>query len=153
MVSSESIKRELISSCLALVDQRIANAQQAMNAAQESANAEGKSSAGDKYETGRAMAQIERDKAAQQLNEAMILKNSLSRINIHSSGNQVLLGSAVKTDKNHFFIAISMGKVSAAGDEFFVIAPATPIGRILMGLKMGDQFSFNNQLHTIREIL
>lgn len=153
MVGAENIKRELISNCLSLVNQRIANAQQAMNAAQESANAEGKSSAGDKYETGRAMAQIERDKAAQQLNEAMILKNSLSRINIHSSGNQVLLGSAVKTDKNHFFIAISMGKVSAAGDEFFVIAPATPIGRILMGLKVGDQFSFNNQLHTIREIL
>ena len=42
--------------------------------AQESANAEEKSSAGDKYETGRAMMQIERDKAAQQLNESMKLE-------------------------------------------------------------------------------
>lgn len=153
MDNAEGIKRELISTCLALVEQRIVNAKQAMKAAQESANTEEKSSAGDKYETGRAMAQIERDKAAQQLNEAMLLKSSLSRVSPNPSGNQVSLGSVVKTDKNHFFIAISMGKQRVAGTDYFVVAPATPIGLIVMGLRLGDQFSFNNQLHTINEIL
>jgi transcription elongation GreA/GreB family factor len=154
MSNAKNIKSELISRCLDLVEQRIANAQQAMNAAQESANTEGKSSAGDKYETGRAMAQIERDKAAQQLNEARILKSVLTRIDNHPSGSQVvMLGSVVKTDNNHFFLAISLGKIQVDGADYFVIAPATPIGRILMGLKAGRQFSFNNQLHTIREIL
>jgi transcription elongation GreA/GreB family factor len=153
MVNAESIKRELISNCLVLVEQRIANAQQAMDAAQESANTEGKSSAGDKYETGRAMAQIERDKAAQQLNEALMLKNSLSRVSLKPAGNQVLLGSLVRTDRNHFFIAISIGKQSVADTDYFVIAPTTPIGRTLMGLHVGDQFSFNNHPHTVKEIL
>jgi len=147
------IKKELIEKCLALVDQRIDNAQQAMHAAQESANSEGKSSAGDKYETGRAMAQIERDKAAQQLNEAIILKNSLFRFNIQPSGAQAALGSLVITNKHHFFIAVSLGKLIVEDKEYFVIAPATPIARILMGLKVGDRFSFNNQPLTIREIL
>lgn len=153
MNNAEGIKSELVSKCLALVEQRMANAQQAMNAAQESANTEGKSSAGDKYETGRAMAQIERDKAAQQLNEAMTLKSSLSKIRIKSSGDQVSLGGLVITDKNHFFIAISMGKIGVSGTDYFVVAPATPIGKLLMGLKVGNQFSFVNQIHTIKEIL
>jgi len=153
MDNSELIKSELVSKCRALVEQRITNAQQAMDAAQESANNEGKSSAGDKYETGRAMAQIERDKAAQQLNEAMTLKNSLRKIRVKSSGDQVSLGSLVITDKNHFFIAISMGKMEASGLDYFVVAPATPIGQLVMGLKVGNQFPFVNQIHTIREIL
>jgi len=153
MNAAESIKRTLLNTSLALVEQRIANAKQAMNAAQESANTEGKSSAGDKYETGRAMAQIERDKAAQQLNDAIKLKSTLSVVSLKPSGNQVSLGSVVKTDKNHFFIAISLGKLTVADNEYFVIAPGTPIGRILMGLQVSSQFLFNNQLHTIREIL
>jgi len=153
MDDATRIKNELIEKCLALVEQRIVNAQQAMNAAQESANTEGKSSAGDKYETSRAMAQIERDKAAHQLNEAIILKSSLRSINIHISGTQVGLGSLVNTDNHHFFIAVSMGKLSVQEKEYFVIAPATPMARILIGLREGEQFLFNNQRLTIREIL
>lgn len=153
MKNAENIKSELIGMCLALVEERIANAQEAMNAAQESANTEGKSSAGDKYETGRAMAQIERDKAAQQLNEALLLKNSLGRINSKPSGDKISLGSLIKTDKNHFFIAISMGKQRVTDTDYFIVAPSTPIGQLLMGLKVGNQFLFVNQIHTIKEIL
>lgn len=153
MERSDEIKKELVEHCLALVQQRIDNASQAMQAAQESANMEEKSSAGDKYETGRAMAQLERDKAARQLNEAMMLKSALTSIKLKSSTLQVSVGSLVTTDHNHFFIAISLGKLSAANHDFFVIAPATPIGRLLKGLRVGNKFTFNNQAHTIREIL
>lgn len=153
MIEPESIKKELLNTCLVLVEQRIFNARQAMMQAQQSANAEEKSSAGDKYETGRAMAQIERDKAAQQLNEAMTLKNSLRMANVRPTGNKVSSGSLVITDNNHFFIAISIGKQRVGDTDFFVVAPVTPIGRILMGLGAGDQFLFNNQFHSIREIL
>jgi hypothetical protein len=153
MEEAENIKITLIKNCLTQVEQRIANAQQAMNAAQESANTEEKSSAGDKYETGRAMAQIERDKAAQQLNEAMMLKASLNKVNLNLATGQVVPGSLVMTDKNHFFIAISIGKLRVGRIDYFVVAPHTPIGKKIMGLKVGNQFSFNDQVHTIHEIL
>jgi len=153
MANPENIKRELLNSCHELIDQRITNAQLAMKAAQESANTEVKSSAGDKYETGRAMAQLERDKASQQLNEAMMLKRSLSMINIKATTNQVASGSLVLTDKNNFFVAISLGKLTIAQTDCFVIAPATPVGKLLMGAKVGSRFSFNHQQHTIQEIL
>jgi transcription elongation GreA/GreB family factor len=153
MKEAEHIKSTLFKLCIALVEERIQNAQQAIQAAQESANAEEKRSAGDKYETGRAMAQIERDKAAHQLHEAILLKNALNKVNLKPTLPQVCLGSLVMTDKNRFFIAISMGKHHVAESDYFIIAPSTPIGRLMMGLKAGDQFLFNKQLNTIKEIL
>jgi hypothetical protein len=63
------LKEQLWMQCQKIVEDRLATAQQAMDAAQQSANQEEKSSAGDKYETGRAMAQLERDKAATQVEE------------------------------------------------------------------------------------
>ena len=53
------MKLLLLNTIKAQLDEKIQVALQAMKAAQESANAETKSSAGDKYETGRAMGQIE----------------------------------------------------------------------------------------------
>ena len=50
------IKFRLHAACQTFIEQRMAAAAQAMQAAQESANSDTKSSAGDKYETGREMA-------------------------------------------------------------------------------------------------
>src|ERR1700761_8343646 len=54
-----------------LIGQRVATAQEAMRQAQEAANSEEKSSAGDKYETGRAMGHLQKDMHARQLAESM----------------------------------------------------------------------------------
>ena len=55
------LKPALHAACAAFLAERIAAATTAMQAAQESANSDTKSSAGDKYETGREMATAERD--------------------------------------------------------------------------------------------
>jgi sortase (surface protein transpeptidase) len=57
-----ALKTRLHSLCVSYVGQRIETAQRAIAIAQASANEETKSSAGDKYETGRAMAQLEIEK-------------------------------------------------------------------------------------------
>ena len=123
-----------------------------MKHAQDSANAEEKSSAGDKYETGRAMAQIERDKAAHQLEEALKLKSILNQINPVAVVNKVIQGSLVITEANRFYLAISIGKIEVDGEDFLVIAPTSPLGQELLNLKARDQFTFNKQVHVIREI-
>jgi transcription elongation GreA/GreB family factor len=114
---------------------------------------EEKSSAGDKYETGRAMAQIERDKAAQQLDEAQKLKSILNQINPEVRNNKVVQGSLVITKDNLFYLAISVGKVSIDGQYFLIVAPTSPIGQILLNSKNGDEFTFNKEVHVIKEIL
>ena len=63
MTNSEKIKfKELLKKeCGFLLKNRSINSNSAMQDSQESANNQEKSSAGDKYETSRAMGQIDRD--------------------------------------------------------------------------------------------
>src|SRR5438105_12399955 len=128
-----SIKAKLHAQCLSFVQRRIESAQQAMSSAQEAANSEEKSSAGDKYETGRAMAQIARDQSAQQLNDALKLKAVLDQINPALSSIKVGLGSLVITDQNRFYISISAGELIVEGKKYFAISLQSPIGQRLMG--------------------
>jgi len=149
----EVIKSELVKNCTSIIEHRISNALEMLKTSNESAHLETKSSAGDKYETARAMAHLEYEKAALQLNEALKLKQVLAHVNFKSSGNQVFSGSLVITDHYHFLLAISLNKMTVAGHDFFVVSPTTPVGRLIMGKMVGAQFSFNNQVHTVQEII
>lgn len=152
-MNSRSLKQELFQQCIRFVDQRIENARIALTSAQDAAHSEEKSSAGDKYETGRAMAQLEQEKATQQVEEAIRLKSALLKINPEFSSPKAGLGSVILTDRTHFFIAISAGKMEVKGQSFFVVAPHTPIGKTLIGLETGSTFEFNNRLHRVIEII
>jgi transcription elongation GreA/GreB family factor len=148
-----SLKRQLLNQCKAYADLRIATAKQSMNHAQQAANEEGKSSAGDKYETGRAMMQIERDKAAQQLEEALKLKSIVDHINPDLKHHKVMQGSLVITNSKKIFIAIGIGKMDVDGESYLVVAPTAPIGKALIGLNVNSQITFNKELLIIQEIL
>ncbi|MFM7852135.1 MAG: 3-oxoacyl-ACP synthase, partial [Flammeovirgaceae bacterium] len=74
------LKKLIYTACLRMIQERQHYSRLAMSSAQDAANAEEKSSAGDKYETGRAMAQIERDKAAMQLAEVLKMGGALEKI-------------------------------------------------------------------------
>lgn len=147
------LKEALYSECLHYVKGRLQTAELAMKHAQESANEEGKSSAGDKYETGRAMMQLERDKAAQQVEEALKLKRVLATIRTDSVHSIVSLGSILISDVVNFYIAISAGKFIVDNREFIAIASNAPIASILLNLKAGDTFYFQGKEHTVRQVL
>jgi len=97
-----SVKIKLYERCLAFVEQRIASSQKAIEHAQQAANEETKSSAGDKYETGRAMMQLEIEKQSVQLGEAMKLKQTLTQINPEKTTDSIQSGSLVYTDQGNF---------------------------------------------------
>ena len=138
------LKEQLWLQCKQIVEQRLATAQQAMDAAQESANQEEKSSAGDKYETGRAMAQLERDKAAMQVEENKKMLTVLNQISYNTSTDRVTLGSVVVTDHNKFYLSISAGKLEIGGESYVAISTQSPIGQLLLYKRKGEFFSFNN---------
>ncbi len=152
MENTASFKTELFQQCQHMVAQRMEVAEKEMRLAQASANEETKSSAGDKYETGRAMAQLERDKSAQALAEARKLKQVLDQIHPEKVETEVRLGSLVKTPKGWFFIAISLGKVTVQNTDCFVISPVAPVGKVMIGLKVGQEANFNGQVFKIEEI-
>ncbi len=148
MISEESalsIKVKLYAECVAYVQRRIDTAEKAMNAAQESANDETKSSAGDKHETGRAMAQLEREKSAIQLAEATNLKRALSQFKGDIVYNSIRLGSLVYTGSITFYIALSVGKIELDGEVYFAISPGSPMGQHLSKMKLGDESAFNGR--------
>ena len=149
---SKNLKSNLYYQCMDYVMLRIETARQALNHAQESAKAEEKSSAGDKYETGRAMAHLEREKALEQLNEAIKLRSALEKVSQIDVSDRVSLGSIVFTDIHNFYLAISAGKLNYEGVEFVALAPASPLGAILLGRQKGDRFIFNKQTLVITEI-
>jgi len=139
------LKLQLYKLCQDFVENRRKTIQNTINEIQESLTSETKSSAGDKHETGRAMLQLEREKAGQQLAEIEKLNESLSKINTTFSSKTVGLASVVFTTQANYFIAISAGQIEVNKTKFFAISSNTPIGLLLMGKTVGDAVVFREQ--------
>jgi hypothetical protein len=139
------IKEKLHKLCIEYVEERIASAEQAIFAARESANDDTKSSAGDKYETGREMMQQEIDRNRKQLDESKKLKIILDQIDILKSTDLVQNGSLVHTNYGKFYISISRGQLLIDGGNYFAVSSISPIGLKLMKQKTGYEFDFNGK--------
>jgi transcription elongation GreA/GreB family factor len=132
--------------CLAAVQLRLDAARVGMAAAQESSNSETKSSAGDKYETGREMANQERDRQAAQLHEAQKLLADLQKINPELPSDTVRPGALVATSLGLFYLSIGAGRLTTAdGQEFVAVSPAAPILAALSGRRAGEEVLFNGK--------
>ncbi len=148
-----SIKEKLYNLCLESIDARLLTVKATMDEIQESLLSETKSSAGDKHETGRAMLQLEREKAGNQLAEILKIKTNLSKINASNQSKKVILGSVVYTNKANYFISISAGELEVDSIKFYAISPNTPIGLLLMSKTVGDTIAFRANEFTITEVL
>lgn len=141
-----SLKNSLYAACLSHLTLRLDAARAGMAAAQESSNSETKSSAGDKYETGREMAQQERDRHAQQLHEAQKLLADLQKLNPELPCDTVRLGAAAATSLGLFYVSVGAGRLrTAEGQEFVAVSPAAPLLATLAGKRAGDEVLFNGK--------
>jgi len=147
------LKQQLHALCAAFVEQRMDNARQIIISAEQSAAEDTKSSAGDKYETGREMLQQEKNRGMAQLTEANKLSIALKRISVNGKSTKIEEGSVVKTNNGNFYIAISAGSLSLAGENYFAISAASPIGAKMLGTNAGDEFVLNGKQYKITEVL
>lgn len=138
------IKAELHRLCLEFVENRFQTIQKIIKEIEVSLTSETKSSAGDKHETGRAMLQLEREKAGNQLAEVQKVKEGFSKIDIAKVSSNIGLGTLVYTTQANYFISISAGVLKVEDNNFFAISPNTPIAKLLIGKKVGDQIQFRN---------
>ena len=146
------IKETLLDEVEALIYQKIAVFQKMMDDAQDSANNETKSSAGDKFETGRAMMHMERDKNAQQLSEARKLELFLSQIKSDKMFDRVAFGSVVQTDFGNYFISIAAGRILVDEKKYFAISPQAPLAKELMQKEKGGMITFNDKSIKILDV-
>lgn len=146
-------KQELYNQCLEFVENRFQTIQNTINDIQKSLLSETKSSAGDKHEIGRAMLQLEREKAGNQLAEIQKVKENLSKIDIGKVSNIIGLGTVVFTSQSNYFISISAGELKLEDNMFYAISPNTPIGQLLMSKKTGDEVAFRDQKFEVLNII
>lgn len=111
-----------------------------------------KSSAGDKHETAISMAQLEQEKIVNQCNSLLHLKEILLRIPTSETNDRVKLGSFIETDKGNLYISIGLGTIEMTDLKFNAISNQAPISKLLMGKKVGDEVTFNNQTTKIIQL-
>src|SRR5690554_1788613 len=151
MENNLELKQQLYLQCKEFSNNRFNSIQKTIEEIQESLTSETKSSAGDKHETGRAMLQLEREKAGHQLAEVEKLNASLCKIDVKKSSETLGLGSIVSTSNANYFISISAGQMQVGAQSFFAISPNTPIGMLLMGKSIGDVVVFRDTKFTIED--
>jgi transcription elongation GreA/GreB family factor len=148
----KKIKTQLYNYCSDYAETRIINAKNAMEAAQNSANSETKSTAGDKHDTARAMMQLEVEQQAKLLAESNKFKQALAQFGPESGNGTIALGSLVKTNSGSYYISISVGKIDMDGEIYFAISPISPVGKAMLGLSQGDEYEFNNKSFIIESV-
>tara|TARA_B110001452_G_scaffold124034_1_gene102839 strand:- start:66 stop:515 length:450 start_codon:yes stop_codon:yes gene_type:complete len=138
-----TLKEELYTYCEQFLEERFSSVVNRIEGIQESLKSETKSSAGDKHETGRAMLQLEREKAGNQLLDINKQKELFAKVSTDASSQVACLGSLVTTDKGHYYLAISAGLITIQNNKYYAISTNSPIGSILLGKVKGAVFSFN----------
>ena len=146
------MKEKLLEKVKELIENRMQTSYEAMEAAKNSANEEGKSSAGDKYETARAMGQLDREMNGRMYEQARQERLSLDKIDTETLFTKVAFGALVETTMGYFFISIGAGIIELHETKFMVISQEAPIGQIILGKTVGDSFEFREKSHKILSI-
>ncbi|PHR73211.1 MAG: 3-oxoacyl-ACP synthase [Lutibacter sp.] len=148
-----NIKEILYKQCKEFVNTKLTTIENTIKSNQEALASETKSSAGDKHETGRAMLQLEMEKAGQQLQVVSEMKITLERINPQEGSSVCKLGSIIKTNTINYFIAISAGKLIVDETTYYAVSTKSPIGQLLIGKKENELIMFNEKQIVIKSIL
>ncbi|MGY8909227.1 MAG: 3-oxoacyl-ACP synthase [Flavobacteriales bacterium] len=151
-MSQLKTKEPLINLCKDFVNKRLKTVQDIISSNQKALQSETKSSAGDKHETGRAMLQLEMEKASQQLEGISIMNQILSKVDISKTSKIAHLGSVIITNKANYFLSISAGQLSVENKTYFAISISSPIGKLLLGKKENEEVFFNGNLIKILKI-
>ena len=118
-----------------------------------SGSRDAKSSAGDKHETGVAMAQLEQEKLRYQIQEFQKMQDVVQKINPSKTNSKINLGSLVQTDKGWFYISVGLGSLTFKEQVIFVINPEAPFGKALIEKEKGDSIHFNGVESEIIQVL
>lgn len=114
---------------------------------------EGKSTAGDKHETARAMAQLEQEKLAAQLAGVRTLQQVANKLQATVGGTRIAPGHLIGTDRGWLYLSVALGKVLVHDVPVMVLSPQSPLGAKLIGAAAGDVVTVNTTAYRIVEVL
>lgn len=146
------VKAQLIKKIALVLEERLSDYKLNLLQIMESRNNDTKSSAGDKYETSREMAQIEMNKLTEMILMNGNIVQDLAKIDANISHDTVELGSIVITNTDKYFISVAFGKIKLENDEYYAISKTSPFAVAIKGKKVGEIVSFQNREIKILEI-
>lgn len=135
------------------VNSRLASLEKALDESRAEMVSESKSTAGDKHETGRAMAQLEQEKLGRQVLNSRELKQAIAQIIPTKTHDEIKFGSLVKATNGVFFFSVGIGKLDVEGESVFCLTLSSPLGNLLQGKRVGESIQLNGNTITVQEIV
>ena len=134
------------------VNSRVHALEKALDDSRSEMVSESKSTAGDKHETGRAMAQLEQEKLGRQVLSARELKMAIAQIDADEDHTKIQFGSLVKATNGVFFFSVGIGKLIVENESIFCLTMTSPLGNFLREKSAGDSIQFNGKTISIEEV-
>ena len=153
MIDVPLIKKTLFNHCKTHLEKKMKVLEQLKKNLRKDLTYETKSSAGDKYETARAMIQLENEKLSNQIHEIELNYQKLNTIKDFQTSKSISLGSIIFTDKANYYVAIAADFFEVNSKVFYCISSQSPIGKLLIGKKINESIMFNDVQSTILEII
>ena len=145
----KSTKSQIQANLRSILENTLEEARREYVLAKESRDSDTKSSAGDKFETGREMMQREMDKLSALVDNTLNSMAKLDRIADLPASVVISEGSLVETDQETYFISIGYGKL----DSIYAISIESPLGLELKGKRVGDRIEMRGRNITIKSIV
>ncbi|MFK7786460.1 MAG: 3-oxoacyl-ACP synthase [Crocinitomicaceae bacterium] len=145
-------KSEVFAALQTEVNKRVSDLEKALDSSRAEMVSESKSTAGDKHETGRAMAQLEQEKLGRQVLSARELQKAIAQIKLDQEHTEIQYGSLVKTPNGWFFFSVGIGKLIVEAESVFCLTMTSPLGNVLKGKKEGDSIQFNGRTIEIESV-
>jgi len=120
--------------------------------ASEGKSNDAKSSAGDKYEVGVAMVQLEQEKLGKQVQIIEEQLALLSRIDLSKNHVKISLGSLVYCEGQWYYFCIGHGLLHVGNQAVFCLNPQAPLGKEMLGKAKGDAVLFQGRKMVIHSI-
>lgn len=152
-MSSCPLKSSLIKHIQVKLEKKIEALDIQIKATESAQQNDTKSSAGDKFETGREMLQAELNKYENQRANIQASLKTLRSISLDKTSKSVEFGSLVETNNGIYFIALGLGKMIVEGSTIYAISLASPIGQVLHQAKVGDVLTFQGREMEIERII
>lgn len=149
---NNAFKQSVKQACVDVLTLRMNVISQAMDQAQDSANNQEKSSAGDKHETARAIGQAERDMNARQLLQVRTDLKFLESIYVDQIFKSIAPGAMFQLDEQLFFVALGLGAVKVNDKTVMVISHLSPLFINIKSKQKNDVVLFQNKETVVRTV-
>lgn len=138
--------------CLDKMRRQLSDLQAAIAKVQEAIENEQASTAGNKYETARAMNQEKISRLHQQYQTMTKEMHVLSQIDVSKPCNSAQIGALIQTPQKNLYLSIGLGIIQIEDATIYAVSVGSPIGQSLLGKTVGDMIKMGEKTEKITSI-